>query len=69
MSIACMIPFDMSRLDGTFGVEKGEKREPIVDRIMDAAKVTTLSDISLYLIDLIFLSSDKGAPQQLRLIN
>lgn len=39
LSIACMIPFDMSRLDGTFGADKGERRRPVVDRIMDVAKV------------------------------
>ena len=48
LSIACMIPFDMSRLDGTFGIEKGEKRKPVVDRIMDIAKV--IHTMSVYRI-------------------
>ncbi|EDO35005.1 predicted protein, partial [Nematostella vectensis] len=38
LSIACMIPFDMSRLDGTFGAGTSEQRRPVVDRIIDVAK-------------------------------
>lgn len=50
LSIACMIPFDMSRLDGTFGSGKGERRRPVVDRIIDVAKVNMEAQHLLFIV-------------------
>ncbi|XP_077980737.1 tubulin-specific chaperone D-like [Glandiceps talaboti] len=38
LSIVCMIPFDMSRLDSHARTESGEYRLPIMDRILNLAK-------------------------------
>ena len=37
LSIICMIPFDMSRFDSNVGLESGKK--PIIERVLDTAKV------------------------------
>lgn len=37
--MVCMIPFDMVRLDSNIRLDTGETRKPIMDRIMDTAKV------------------------------
>jgi len=41
LSMACMIPFDLVKLDSNAIQESGGHREPIMDRIFDAAKVIT----------------------------
>ncbi|KAK2833361.1 hypothetical protein Q5P01_017250 [Channa striata] len=38
LSMTCLIPFDLSRLDGHLESEGGKPREPIMDRILDIAK-------------------------------
>lgn len=37
LSMVCMIPFEMSRLDGQ--IDAGSGKRPIVDRIIDTAQV------------------------------
>ncbi len=39
LSIVCMIPFDMSRLDSNLRTETGEAKKPVMDRIIDTGKV------------------------------
>ena len=41
LSIVCMIPFDMARFDGLKEAVTGavERRRPVVDRILETAKV------------------------------
>ncbi|KAJ8251398.1 hypothetical protein GJAV_G00220910 [Gymnothorax javanicus] len=39
LSMTCLIPFDLSRLDGHLDSEPGLAREPVMDRIMAVAKV------------------------------
>ncbi|XP_078610287.1 tubulin-specific chaperone D-like [Branchiostoma floridae x Branchiostoma japonicum] len=39
LSIIVLIPFDMSRLDSNIRMESGEYRKPIMDRILDVAKI------------------------------
>ncbi|XP_033109918.1 tubulin-specific chaperone D-like isoform X2 [Anneissia japonica] len=39
LSIVCMIPFDMHRLDSNVVAEDGQKRAPIMLRILDAGKL------------------------------
>lgn len=48
LSIVCMIPFDMVRLDGRGQVATGavQSRRPVVERIMEAAKVKSNHDMS-----------------------
>ena len=43
LSIVCMIPFDMARFDGlNKEVASGlERRRPVVERILETAKVST----------------------------
>ncbi|XP_041861103.1 tubulin-specific chaperone D [Melanotaenia boesemani] len=38
LSMTCLIPFDLSRLDGHLESEDGKAREPIMDRILAIAK-------------------------------
>uniref|UniRef100_A0AAR2J165 Tubulin-specific chaperone D n=1 Tax=Pygocentrus nattereri TaxID=42514 RepID=A0AAR2J165_PYGNA len=38
LSMTCLIPFDLSRLDGHLNSEPGLNREPIMDRILAVAK-------------------------------
>ncbi|XP_067672679.1 tubulin-specific chaperone D-like [Haliotis asinina] len=38
LSMVCMIPFDMVRLDGSLGTEGGEKKKPVMDRIIEVGK-------------------------------
>ena len=37
--MACMIPFDMARLDSNAVSAAGVKKEPVMDRIINIAKV------------------------------
>ncbi|KAG9337874.1 hypothetical protein JZ751_027526 [Albula glossodonta] len=47
LSMTCLIPFDLSRLDGHLTSEPGLAREPIMDRILAVAKsYLTVSDKS-----------------------
>uniref|UniRef100_A0A672ZUY0 Tubulin folding cofactor D n=1 Tax=Sphaeramia orbicularis TaxID=375764 RepID=A0A672ZUY0_9TELE len=39
LSMTCLIPFDLSRLDGHLESDGGKSREPIMDRILAIAKV------------------------------
>ncbi|XP_072531302.1 tubulin-specific chaperone D [Salminus brasiliensis] len=39
LSMTCLIPFDLSRLDGHLNLDPGLNREPIMDRILNVAKV------------------------------
>lgn len=41
MSIICMIPFDMARLDSNAQTATGEVREPTMLRILNIGKVKT----------------------------
>ena len=43
LSIVSMIPFDMVRLDSNVHSLTGEKRRPIMERIIDAGKVCLCS--------------------------
>ncbi|MCI4391794.1 hypothetical protein PGIGA_G00138510 [Pangasianodon gigas] len=38
LSMTCLIPFDLSRLDGRLNSDSGQNREPIMDRILSVAK-------------------------------
>ncbi|XP_056310187.1 tubulin-specific chaperone D-like [Danio aesculapii] len=38
LSMTCLIPFDLSRLDGHLSTVPGTNREPIMDRILEVAK-------------------------------
>ncbi|XP_034045626.1 tubulin-specific chaperone D [Thalassophryne amazonica] len=38
LSVTCLIPFDLSRLDGHLGTECGKLRQSTMDRILDLAK-------------------------------
>lgn len=38
LSMTCLIPFDLCRLDGNLESESGQAREPIMDRILAVAK-------------------------------
>lgn len=40
LSMTCLIPFDLSRLDGYLQSDGGKAREPIMDRILAIAKAT-----------------------------
>uniref|UniRef100_A0A667WIG7 Tubulin-specific chaperone D n=1 Tax=Myripristis murdjan TaxID=586833 RepID=A0A667WIG7_9TELE len=47
LSMTCLIPFDLSRLDGHLESDGGQAREPIMDRILSIAKsYLTVSDSS-----------------------
>lgn len=39
LSMTCLIPFDLSRLDGHLNSDPAQVREPIMDRILAVAKV------------------------------
>ena len=39
LSVACMIPFDLSRLDSSTVSDNGDGKKPVMDRILDIAKV------------------------------
>lgn len=38
LSMACLIPFDLSRLDGNLSTEEGQKRQSTMDTVLDVAK-------------------------------
>ncbi|XP_072259692.1 tubulin-specific chaperone D [Pyxicephalus adspersus] len=38
LSMACLIPFDLSRLDGNLSTEEGQKRQSTMDAILEVAK-------------------------------
>lgn len=40
LSMTCLIPFDLYRLDGYLESDSGQAREPIMDRILAIAKVS-----------------------------
>ena len=42
LSMACMIPFDLSRLDSNVKLEGGDVKKPVMDRILDIGKVGKL---------------------------
>ena len=42
LSIVCMIPFDMSRLDAKTTEEATQEKRPIMDRIIDIGKVCSI---------------------------
>lgn len=37
--MTCLIPFDLSRLDGNLKSDGGEDKEPVMDQILNMAKV------------------------------
>nr|XP_022315849.1 tubulin-specific chaperone D-like [Crassostrea virginica] len=39
LSVVCMIPFDMVRLDSNIPSEDGEKKQPVMDRILNTAQI------------------------------
>lgn len=39
VSVVCMIPFDMVRLDSNIPSSGGEKKQPVMDRILNIARV------------------------------
>lgn len=39
LSMTCLIPFDLSRLDGNLGAQAGQVQMPIMDRILQIAEV------------------------------
>ena len=41
LSMTCLIPFDLCRLDGHLDPESGQAREPIMDRILAITEVTS----------------------------
>lgn len=43
LSLVAMVPFDMSRFDGSGTGEFGQRRAPVVDRILELAKVWLLT--------------------------
>ena len=49
LSIVCMIPFDMARFDGRRELAIGaeERRKPVVERILETAKVRAHSMFTL----------------------
>ena len=46
LSMTCLIPFDLSRLDGNLESEGGKAREPTMDRILAIAKASELCEKS-----------------------
>ena len=40
LSVVCMIPFDMVKLDSNITTPEGQKKLPTMDRILDLAKVS-----------------------------
>lgn len=52
LSMACLIPFDLSRLDGNLSIEEGHKRQSTMDTILEISKVSSLYCISCYSINL-----------------
>ena len=42
LSMVSMIPFDMCRLDSNIREKSGEVKKPIMERIIDSAKVIIL---------------------------
>ena len=40
LSMACIIPFDLVRLDSNTVEESGDHRKPVMDRIMETAQVS-----------------------------
>ena len=41
LSVVCMIPFDMVRLDSNIPSEDGEKKQPVMERILNTARVSS----------------------------
>lgn len=50
LSMTCLIPFDLSRLDGHLESDGGKAREPIMDRILAIAKVSCTNVICFYVL-------------------
>lgn len=42
LSVTCLIPFDLARLDGNISSIEGSTRVPIMDRILTVAKVSVV---------------------------
>ena len=38
--MACMIPFDLSRLDSNVRLDGGDVKKPVMDRILEVGKVS-----------------------------
>uniref|UniRef100_A0A672ZT53 Tubulin-specific chaperone D n=1 Tax=Sphaeramia orbicularis TaxID=375764 RepID=A0A672ZT53_9TELE len=49
LSMTCLIPFDLSRLDGHLESDGGKSREPIMDRILAIAKVIYINVFVLFM--------------------
>ena len=43
LSMVCMIPFDMSRLDSNIRTKTGEIKKPITERIIEVGRVIPFS--------------------------
>lgn len=52
LTMTCLIPFDLYRLDGNLRSDGNQSGEPIMDRILTIAKVSTVFD-TLFLFALI----------------
>lgn len=50
LSMTCLIPFDLSRLDGHLHSDPGLNREPVMDRILAVAKVLLVFGKTLLLV-------------------
>ncbi len=49
LSMTCLIPFDLYRLDGHLESDEGKARESTMDRILAIAKVSEVYDIFMCL--------------------
>lgn len=45
LSIVCMIPFDMARLDSNIRTQTGEVKKPVMERIVEVGKVICVEQI------------------------
>lgn len=46
LSVACLIPFDLSRLDGNLDIQPGQTRMSIMERILQIAQVSVVMQVN-----------------------
>ena len=59
LSIVCMIPFDMARLDSNIRSQTGEVKKPVMERIVDIGKVNCVGKLVKFCLFAVFLSIPK----------
>ena len=62
LSMVCMIPFDLARLDSNLRDETGQVKKPVMERIIETGKVSVRGTTFIYVAKMAGLSDSSSPP-------